>query len=591
MNANVLSSLKWAAIEIRKAIKWEGIALFSFLTIQGLLPFVNLYIIKSLTEAIGQNPLFSYISTILICWVGLILLENILSPLSQMLRIRMNESIHSHFNLLLMKKANSFQGIGIFERKSFQNEIEVLRQETKNKPLNFMYIITDSMKEFISIVSILIFLGTISWWLPFVVACAVLPQVVFVFFSEKKVWDYSLFHTEDVRKMNNLCSLTLDRNIAKEIRVYGFGDYLVEKFHALASNFYKRMRELRKKQYLSSIPYSLLGGLGQIAAIIWVIINVKNETLSIPTIIVIIQSLHFLHREVLAFLQDMNMLSPTISYFQTFKRFIDQKENNPPPALQLKKPVSQIEFRNVSFGYEENDLILKDISFSASQGEKIAIVGANGSGKSTLIKLLCRFYQPQEGAIYIDGIDIRKFSMEDWRKQFSAIFQDFGKYPLSLGENISFSDSLSTDETKMYQAIQNVNLSYLLERFPEGLDTLLGKEFSGKELSFGEWQKLAISRLFFKNSPIVIMDEPTSSLDPDGEYEIFQRLIEAFAGKTVFLVTHRLNSVKMCDRILFLKDGNIAEEGSHQELMMLGGNYYTLFSMQASGYQETANTP
>ncbi|NNM43159.1 MAG: ABC transporter ATP-binding protein [Chlamydiae bacterium] len=582
----IFSAFKWAVIEIQHAIKWGMLALIVFIGLQGLLPFMNLYIIKSLTESIGQDSLFSYISTILISWVGLILLENIISPLSQMTRIRMNESIHSHFNLLLMKKANSFSGIGVFESKSFQDEIAILRQETKNKPLNLMYIVTDSMKELVTIASILIFLGTISWWLPFIVTCSVLPQVIFSFFSEKKVWDYSLFHAEDARKMSHICSLTLDRNIAKEIRIYNFGDYFFEKFHSLGSVFYSRMRLLRKRQYFSSIPFSLLAVVGQVAAIGWILWNLKNNALSIASVIVMMQSLHFLHREVLSFIQDMNMLSPVISYFQTFKKFIEQKEMVPSSNYQLNSPVNLIEFCNVSFGYEKDDLILKNLSFSVHRGEKIAIVGANGSGKSTIIKLLCRFYDPQEGSILIDGIDLKEIDIENWRSQLSAVFQDFGRYPLSLGENISFSDSATVDKRKMDGAIKKANLTYLLEKFPEGFHTPLGKEFSGKELSPGEWQKLAISRLFFRNSPIVVMDEPTSSLDPNSEYEIFQRLILAFEGKSVFLITHRLNSVKMCDRILLLKDGRIAEEGTHQKLMALNGDYNKLFSMQASGYQE-----
>lgn len=593
---DVLSSLGWALMQIKREGKWGLLFLFLFIFIQGLFPSANLYILKSLTETLGQEHLLSKAAWVLGSWAILILLENVITPWAQMIRIKVNEKIHSHFSLMLMKKANSLSGLEAFENKSFQDEIAALREETKSKPLNLMYILTDSLKEIITIVSVLILLGSISPWLPVVIACSVLPQVIFAFSSEKKVWDYSLFQSEDARKMGRICSLSLDQSVAKEIRIYGFGDFLSEKFRGLANGFYEKMSRLRKRQYLSSIPYSLCAVGGQVIAIGWIAWSVKNNTFSLASIIVMVQSLHFLQREILALVQDMSMLSSVVSYFQTFKKFMEQED-----ALSLKaecpfsSPLRSIEFQNASFGYgREEHLILKNLSFSLKAGEKIAIVGENGSGKSTLIKLLCRFYDPKEGSIFVNGIDLKEMDLITWRQQLSAVFQDFGKYPLSLGENIGISKiSELRDEKKLESAIEKGGLDYLSEKFPEGFATLLGKEFSGKELSFGEWQKLAISRLFFRDSPIIVMDEPTASLDPNSEYEVFQRLIQAFEGRTVFLITHRLNSVKMCDKILLLKNGNILEEGSHEDLMQQKGEYARLFSLQASGYQlkENAETP
>jgi len=266
------------------------------------------------------------------------------------------------------------------------------------------------------------------------------------------------------------------------------------------------------------------------------------------------------------------------------KDTLSSKHNRDVPS-----PLESIEFRNVSFGYEgDNNLVLKNLSLSLKTGEKIAVVGENGSGKSTLIKLLCRFYDPRAGSILINGIDLKDIDLKKWRQQVSAIFQDFGKYPLSFGENIGIADTVYfEDQAKLESAIQEGGIYYLRKKFPEGFDTLLGKEFAGKELSFGEWQKLAISRLFFRSSSIIVMDEPTASLDPISEDEFFQRLVGAFQGKTLFLITHRLNSVKMCDKILLLKDGNIIEEGSHADLMGQKMEYARLFSLQASGYQIT----
>ncbi len=591
----MISSLGWALTQIKREGKWGLLFLFLFIFIQGLFPSANLYILKALTETLGQERLLSAAAWILGSWAMLILLENIITPWAQMIRIKVNERIHSHFSLMLMKKANSLSGLEAFENKSFQDEVAALREETKSKPLNLMYILTDSLKEIITIVSVLILLSSISPWLPVVIACSVLPQVIFAFSSEKKVWDYSLFQSEDARKMGRICSLSLDQSVAKEIRIYGFGGYLSEKFCGLANGFYEKMGRLRKRQYLSSIPYSLCAVGGQVIAIGWIAWSVKNNTFSLASIIVMVQSLHFLQREVLALVQDMSMLSSVVSYFQTFKKFMEQEDTLSLKAeRQFNVPLRSIEFRNVSFGYEGEDrFVLKNLSFALKAGKKIAIVGENGSGKSTLIKLLCRFYDPKEGSIFINGTDLKEIDLTSWRQQLSAVFQDFGKYPLSLGENIGISKiSDLRNEKKLGSAIEKGGLDYLPEKFPEGLATLLGKEFSGKELSFGEWQKLAISRLFFRDSPVIVMDEPTASLDPNSEYEVFQRLIQAFEGRTVFLITHRLNSAKMCDRILLLKNGNILEDGSHEDLVQRKGEYARLFFLQASGYQfkESAET-
>jgi ATP-binding cassette subfamily B protein len=279
------------------------------------------------------------------------------------------------------------------------------------------------------------------------------------------------------------------------------------------------------------------------------------------------------------------MLSPLISYFETFRKFVRQKD----PIGDGKKqcgPVQLIEFRNVSFSYADGSMVLKNLSFSVGRNERIAIVGENGSGKSTLIKLLCRFYDPHEGAIFINGINLKEIDLSSWRKQLSVIFQDFGKYPLTLEENIGIADPMHLqDDNRLLQALSKGELASLIQKFPEGMKTILGKEFSGKELSFGEWQKLAIGRLFFRDSPIVALDEPTASLDPNAEHEIFQQLLQAFEGKIVFLITHRLNSVRACDRILLLKGGAILEDGVHLDLMLQKGEYYRLFSLQAQGYQ------
>jgi len=220
-------------------------------------------------------------------------------------------------------------------------------------------------------------------------------------------------------------------------------------------------------------------------------------------------------------------------------------------------------------------------------GETVALVGENGAGKTTLIKLLCRLYDPTNGRITIDGIDLRELSVIDWRQNISVVFQDYGRYNLTVRENIGFGNIDHIDNHQdIIQAAQKSGAEGIISRLPRGYDTMLGTQFEeGEELSIGEWQKVAIARAFLRPAQLLILDEPTSALDAEAEYEVFEQFRQLIQGKTAILISHRLSTVKMVDRIFVLENGRIVETGSHQELLKLGGTYARLFSIQAKYYQ------
>ncbi|BCE16854.1 hypothetical protein RSC3_04210 [Bacillus paralicheniformis] len=239
---------------------------------------------------------------------------------------------------------------------------------------------------------------------------------------------------------------------------------------------------------------------------------------------------------------------------------------------------------------EPNDMhtgdVLNRISFSVSPGERIAIVGANGSGKTTLIKLLCRFYEYDEGEIKVNGKDIRKIDLQELRNKMAVVFQEFGKYELSLRYNIAVGRTEALgDEEKLRAAARSAKLEPIIEELPEGLETMIGPEWGGTDFSGGQWQRIALARSFMKDAGLVILDEPAASLDIRAEYDIFRQFHSFTEGKTVIMISHRFSTVKMADRILVLKNGRIAEEGSHQELMDKNGEYSRMFRMQAKSFQ------
>jgi ATP-binding cassette subfamily B protein len=256
-----------------------------------------------------------------------------------------------------------------------------------------------------------------------------------------------------------------------------------------------------------------------------------------------------------------------------------------------KLPVSLrqgIEFRGVGFRYPESEeWALRDVDLSIAPGEKIALVGPNGAGKTTLIKLLSRLYDPTEGRIFIDGIDIRELDPLDLRQRIGVIFQDFVRYHLAASENVGFGQIEALDrEEQIIESARKSGAHSIIENLPNGYQTMLGRWFhGGHELSIGQWQKIALARAFMRDAEILVLDEPTASLDAETEYEIFRRFQELTVGKMAILISHRFSTVRMADRIIVIQEGRIVEIGSHEELLSQRGIYGHLFGLQAEGYR------
>jgi ATP-binding cassette subfamily B protein len=254
----------------------------------------------------------------------------------------------------------------------------------------------------------------------------------------------------------------------------------------------------------------------------------------------------------------------------------------------VKEGPHEIEFRDVSFRYPGmQEWVLRNISLKIWDGEKIALVGQNGAGKTTFIKLLTRLYDPTEGSILLDGVDLREYDPASLRRTIGVIFQDFVRYQASAAENVAFGDVEKIDDRqRILNAIEKGGADDVISEFSEGIDTLLGTwVHSGRELSGGQWQKIALSRAFMRDSAILVLDEPTSALDAAREYEIFQRFRELTAGRIVLLISHRFSTVRMADRIAVIENGELTELGSHAELLARDGVYARLFHMQAEGYR------
>ena len=260
-----------------------------------------------------------------------------------------------------------------------------------------------------------------------------------------------------------------------------------------------------------------------------------------------------------------------------------------PNALPAPRPILRgFEFRNVSFRYPGSSrLVLNGLNFHLHPGERVALIGENGEGKTTIVKLITRLYDPVEGQVLLDGVDLREYSLEDLYREIGVIFQDFMRYEMTARENIAVGRIEEIDDLKMMQAAANKSLAdAVIAKLPGGYDQMLGRRFeTGVDLSGGEWQKVALARAYLRNAQLLILDEPTAALDARSEFEVFQRFAELTAGKMALFISHRFSTVRMADRIVVLEKGRIAEEGSHDELASLGGRYKEMFEMQAASYR------
>jgi ATP-binding cassette subfamily B protein len=260
-----------------------------------------------------------------------------------------------------------------------------------------------------------------------------------------------------------------------------------------------------------------------------------------------------------------------------------------PDAIPAPRPIRHgFEFRNVGFAYSGSErMVIQNINFSLHPNEKLALIGLNGAGKTTLTKLLARLYDPTEGQILLDGIDLREYDVEDLRREIGVIFQDYMRYDLLVRENIGFGkvDSLS-DQPRVESAAVKSLAKSVIDRLPNGYDQMVGRRFEGGvDLSGGEWQKFALARAYMRDAQLLILDEPTATLDARAEYEVFQRFSELTQERMAILISHRFSTVRMADRILVLAEGSIQEQGTHEQLLSLGGRYAELFELQAAGYR------
>jgi ATP-binding cassette, subfamily B, bacterial len=436
-------------------------------------------------------------------------------------------------------------------------------------------------------VSIMVF----SPWLMLLLIVGVVPAFVgeshFAFLGYAK----NFRQTPVRRQLDYLRVLGGSKEAAKELKLFGLRSFLRERFTRLSDEVYEENVALSRRKLIAGSLLSVVGTMGYYSAYVFVIWRTVNGALTIGTLTflagAILQASGNIQQifSTLAGIADQALFLTDLLAFFEMRPTIRSKPN----ALPAPRPmVFGFEFRNVCFRYPGSPrLILDRLNFRLCPGERVALIGENGQGKTTIVKLITRLYDPSDGQILLDGVDLRDYDLDDLHREMGVIFQDFMRYEMTAGENIAVGRVEEIDNLELLQSAARKSMAdSTIGRLPGRYEQMLGRRFDqGVDLSGGEWQKVALARAYLRDAQLLILDEPTAALDARSEFEVFRRFSELTAGKTALFISHRFSTVRMADRIVVLDNGRIIEEGSHDQLAGTGGRYAEMFEMQASSYR------
>ncbi|MGD0583745.1 MAG: ABC transporter ATP-binding protein [Bacteroidales bacterium] len=562
--------------------------------VRSILPLALVFLVKYLIDAItsragsANDHSLMPVLYLIIAVVAVFFLDEISFEFSNFVRKKQSLRLESYMYDLLHKKSVSLDLIN-FENPAYFDILSRASREATWRPGNILNNLVSVFRGLLSLLLMSGLLASLSWWVVLLLLVVNIPGVWLRLWFADILYNFQRDQTPEARRSAYYNWILTGDRPSRELRLFGLGNYFISLFR---ESFTRQKEEeiniLRKRTIIETIST-----LFKAAALFIVLYEVAVRTISGRL------SLGQMAMFILAFRQGMMYIRETFSSLaslyedslfigDTFE-FLDLKENI--TALQPEvKPVpliSEIEAGGVTFTYPGNSRpAISNVSFKIRKGEVVALVGNNGSGKSTLVRLLCRLYDPDSGQILYDGADIRNMDPGTYQKMFSVVFQDFMLYNLSAGENIRLGniDGQGSQE-KIESSASITGVDDLVRSLPRGYDTVIGNLFDdSRELSWGEWQKIAISRALYRDAPVLILDEPSSALDAGTEYEIFSRFREIVRGRTAILISHRFTNVKLADLIIVLDNGVAAESGSHDELMKRQGIYYNMYLKQSSRF-------
>lgn len=564
--------------------------------IQGLVPALTILLGKWTVDGVGAavqgQP--SNLPLLAAAWAGAALLGQVTQVTAQVLQGYASDHFTVQTMQRLMGKMRDLPGLDVLEDARFHDDIEILQQGAPRRPLNLVSTLLYLIRGTVSAVSVSATLLSIGWWVPLVVVAGTLPALLKQMEFYKLGWSIFIQRTQDSREVNYLQRVAMRHEYAKEVRLYGLLPYLQDQYLTRTLAYQKTMRGVRNRQLLGILPYQVLSLTVTAGLFVYVVSHAGNGRYTAGSVVLVITALAGLRDELRAISEYISVGTEHLNWFAKFHRFLDAQPSVVQPAQPRPLPAGvTLTLEDVSFGYKGGAPAVEHLTLTIPEGQTVAIVGENGAGKTTLVKLLLRFYDPTSGRILLGGAgektDLRDVDASAWRSQVAAVFQDFARFEWTLRDNILLGQP--QDDEKLKWSVDASGLGATLNRVEGGLDARIGQAFGGLDLSGGQWQKLATARALYREARVLILDEPTAALDPRSEKEVFDAFARMSRGRTTLLITHRLGSVLMADRVLVMKQGRLIEDGTHAELLSRGGEYAELWQLQASQYAEDITAP
>jgi ATP-binding cassette subfamily B protein len=565
-----------------------------FRVVLALLPIALLWVTKLIIDLIVRSvtthqPITNHLWWLVAAEFSLAVFSSLLSRTIDYLDALLADKYTRYVSIRVMEHAASLDLIA-YEDPVFYDRLERARVQATDR-LGMIQSIGRLVQQVVTTISLSISIILFSPWLLLLLVAGVLPAFLgethYAFLGYAK----NFRQTPIKRQLDYLRVLGGSKEAAKELKLFGLRGFLVNRFTRLSDRIYVEDVDLARRRSIAGGLLSIVGTAGYYSAYLFAIWETVRGIITIGSLTFVTGAIQQASSNIQQIFSTVSGIADQALFLTDLIAFFEMEPTirSKPNALPAPRPIRRgFEFRNVSFRYPGSDrMILNRLNFDFHTGERIALIGENGQGKTTIVKLITRLYDPVEGQVLLDGVDLREYDLDDLYREIGVIFQDFMRYEMTAGENIAVGKIEEMNNLRLLQLSARKSMAdEVIGRLGGRYDQMLGRRFEGGvDLSGGEWQKVALARAYLRDAQVLILDEPTAALDARSEFEVFQRFAELTTGKMALFISHRFSTVRMADRIIVLENGSIAEDGNHETLTHLGGRYAEMFELQAASYR------
>jgi ATP-binding cassette subfamily B protein len=571
------------------------------LLLQGLLPVVSVYLMKSVVDGITHvlrgdaSPAAVRMALFVVVLAALVqLLGEILRSMAKWVRTSQSDIVQDYLHALILKKSASVD-MSFYDSAEFYDHLHLAREEAKYRPIALLESVSSVLQNCLTLIAMAAVLIRFGFIIPIALVLSTLPALYVLLTYTERHHRRRIKNIQNERWAAYYSIILCMREVAAEIRIFSLGDFFISRFESLRKDWRSERLKLHKEQRSSELIAGVTGYLVSGACLAWMVWKTLQLELSLGDLAMFYTAFNQGQQLMRSLLENMRQVYENSLFLGHLFEFLGlQPQVVSTPLAEAPTTGEGFVFHNVTFCYPGSQRrALLDFNLEIPAGKITAIVGANGAGKTTLIKLLCRFYDPDSGSIELNGVDLRDYNLDELRRKITVLFQDPVHYTSTVAENIGYGDVDShLDQAAIRKAAESAGAEEIISRLPSEYDTLLGKFFStGVELSVGEWQRIALARAFFRRAPVILLDEPTSSMDSWAEADWMKRFRNLVLGQTALIITHRFTTAMRADVIHVMQRGQVIESGSHEDLIAMAGQYAQAWAAQMERPSDRIHEP